>query len=294
MKETEEINYDRLLFNEIYKYPILSKDEINRMFKEMRTLTGEEKDRIREKIILHNLRLPLYVARKFAYRGIDIKELQSEAYVGLIDAVEKYKYDNKEDANFSTFAIHNIKYILRLYIRNNPGLVRLSAHIQDSINKYNQCKSKLANRLGREPLKKEIADELGVSLRCLHEYERYAQDILYLDERMNKEDVDKPATYLDMLSDDKDEIEELTTRMSLDKLKETLNSGKINERDIEIVKTRYGYYNGSKPLSMQKVADIFGFSSKQSVSKKEKRTIKKLRKVFISSRNRKDFNLEDL
>lgn len=31
--------------------------------------------------------------------------------------------------------------------------------------------------------------------------------------------------------------------MSLEQLEEILNSGKIKEKDLEIVKTRYGYYN---------------------------------------------------
>ncbi len=72
--------------------------------------------------------------------------------------------------------------------------------------------------------------------------------------------------------------------MSLEQLEEILNSGKIKEKDLEIVKTRYGYYNDNKPLLMQEVADIFGYSSKQTISDAEERTIKKLReikKIFI-------------
>ena len=72
--------------------------------------------------------------------------------------------------------------------------------------------------------------------------------------------------------------------MSLEQLEEILNSGKIKEKDLEIVKTRYGYYNDNKPLFMQEVADIFGYSSKQTISDAEERTMKKLReikKIFI-------------
>jgi DNA-directed RNA polymerase sigma subunit (sigma70/sigma32) len=79
--------------------------------------------------------------------------------------------------------------------------------------------------------------------------------------------------------------------MSLEQLEEILNSGKIKEKDLEIVKTRYGYYNDNKPLSMQEVADIFGYSSKQTISDAEERTMKKLRSVFISPRNKKDFHI---
>ena len=42
---------------------------------------------------------------------------------------------------------------------------------------------------------------------------------------------------------------------------------------------------------MQEVADIFGYSSKQTISDAEEKKKKKLRSVFISPRNKKDFHI---
>ena len=293
MRELEdEINYDRLLLNEIHEYPVLSKDKINELFKDMRDLTGEDDEKrnaIRDEIVLHSLRIPLYVARKMVTKSVDVKELESEGFVGLVEAVDKYKYDYENGASFSTFAIRHIKYKLTKYLRNHSRLVRIPNYITEFVYKYNQIESELSVKFGRYPSKKEIADELGVSLCSLYRIEKQAQDILYLDEKVNRSGIDKPTTYLDSLSSEKDEIEDLTTKLSLEQLEKALKDSKIKERDVEVLKTKYGYYSDNEPKFNSEVADIFGYSSNSTIGFIEEKTIKKLRKILISPVNEVDF-----
>ena len=92
---------------------------------------------------------------------------------------------------------------------------------------------------------------------------------------------------------EKDEIEELTTRLSIEQLDEILKSGAIGEKDTEIIKAKFGYGNKDEPRSYQEVADMFGYRSKQTIINAEGRAIKKLRRILISTGNKKDFCLNN-
>ena len=53
-------------------------------------------------LITHNLRLVVYIARKFENSGVGIEDLISIGTIGLIKAVDSFKIDN--GARFATYA----------------------------------------------------------------------------------------------------------------------------------------------------------------------------------------------
>ena len=56
---------------------------------------GDEK--AREKLIVHNLRLVVYIAKKFENSGVNIEDLISIGTIGLIKAIEKFDINNLEE-----------------------------------------------------------------------------------------------------------------------------------------------------------------------------------------------------
>jgi len=62
----------------------------------------------KQKLIEHNLRLVVYIAKKFENTGLDIEDLISVGSIGLIKAVNSYKYEkNIKLATYSSRCIEN-------------------------------------------------------------------------------------------------------------------------------------------------------------------------------------------
>ena len=71
--------------------PPLSKEEENIIFKKIE----DGDDKVRDELIVHNLRLVVYIARKFENSGAGIEDLISIGTIGLIKAINTFNPDKK-------------------------------------------------------------------------------------------------------------------------------------------------------------------------------------------------------
>lgn len=89
--------------NEALPLP-LEADEEKILLEEMNS--GNENARVR--LVEHNLRLVVYIAKKFEASGIDFEDLISIGAIGLIKAIKTYKYDkNIKLATYASRCIEN-------------------------------------------------------------------------------------------------------------------------------------------------------------------------------------------
>ena len=91
--------------------------------REDRTLT--------ETLIEHNLRLVVYIARKFENTGVGIEDLISIGTIGLIKAVNTY--DTDKNIKLATYASRCIENEILMYIRKN-GAQRFEMSIDEPLN----------------------------------------------------------------------------------------------------------------------------------------------------------------
>lgn len=91
--------------------PPLDKDE-ERQAIEMLS-AGDEKARAR--LIEHNLRLVVYIAKKFENTGINIEDLVSIGTIGLIKAINSY--DMGKNIKLATYASRCIENEILMYLR---------------------------------------------------------------------------------------------------------------------------------------------------------------------------------
>ncbi|MBR2474534.1 MAG: RNA polymerase sporulation sigma factor SigE [Clostridia bacterium] len=94
--------------------PPLSADEEMNMIEEM-----GESESARSKLVEHNLRLVVYIAKKFENVDADIEDLISIGTIGLIKAVNTYKID--KNIKLATYASRCIENEILMYIRKNAG-----------------------------------------------------------------------------------------------------------------------------------------------------------------------------
>ena len=78
---------------------------------------GEES--ARQELIEHNLRLVVYIARRFENTGINIEDLISIGTIGLIKAVGTYRTD--KNIKLATYASRCIENEILMYLRKNAN-----------------------------------------------------------------------------------------------------------------------------------------------------------------------------
>lgn len=73
----------------------------------------------RQELIEHNLRLVVYIARRFENTGINIEDLISIGTIGLIKAVGTYRLD--KNIKLATYASRCIENEILMYLRKNAN-----------------------------------------------------------------------------------------------------------------------------------------------------------------------------
>ena len=94
--------------------PPLSAEEEAEIIEEIRY-----SDSARAKLVEHNLRLVVYIAKKFENVESDIEDLISIGTIGLIKAVNTYRSD--KNIKLATYASRCIENEILMYIRKNAG-----------------------------------------------------------------------------------------------------------------------------------------------------------------------------
>ena len=78
---------------------------------------GEEK--VRQDLIEHNLRLVVYVARKFDNTGVELDDLISVGTIGLIKAINTFNAD--KNIKLATYASRCIENEILMFLRKNSS-----------------------------------------------------------------------------------------------------------------------------------------------------------------------------
>ena len=91
----------------------LSPQEEGEMLQKL--LQEEEKETAKAALIQHNLRLVVYIARKFDNTGVDNDDLISIGTIGLIKAINSFKAD--KNIKLATYASRCIENEILMYLR---------------------------------------------------------------------------------------------------------------------------------------------------------------------------------
>jgi len=87
--------------------------------REAELLGRMEEEAARKELIEHNLRLVVYIARRFENTGINIEDLISIGTIGLIKAVGTYRLD--KNIKLATYSSRCIENEILMYLRKNAN-----------------------------------------------------------------------------------------------------------------------------------------------------------------------------
>ena len=99
--------------------PPLESEEEKKLFEALESGSGET-DRIRERLILHNLRLVSHIVRKYYASAKNQEDLVSIGTLGLIKAVDSFRVGS--GARFATYASRCIQNEILMHFRSQKKL----------------------------------------------------------------------------------------------------------------------------------------------------------------------------
>lgn len=113
--------------SEVLPAPLDSEEE-NEM---INGLEGENANRARSTLIEHNLRLVVYIAKKFDNTGVGVEDLISIGTIGLIKAINTFNRD--KNIKLATYASRCIENEILMYLRRN-NKTKLEVSIDEPLN----------------------------------------------------------------------------------------------------------------------------------------------------------------
>ncbi len=142
----------------------------------------------KNELITRNLRLVVNIAKNYVGRGLPLLDLIEEGNIGLMKAVDKFKYE--KGFKFSTYATWWIRQAITRALIDQTKTIRVPVHMMEFYNRVTKASRELTQQLGREPNNEEIAEKLGVPVRKVEEVFRAIQDPIGLQTPIGDEDTE--------------------------------------------------------------------------------------------------------
>ena len=237
----------QIYLNEIGQSPLLSPAE--ELASARATRAGDFE--ARQKMIQHNLRLVVSIAKHYLNRGLTLADLIEEGNLGLIHALGKF--DPERGFRFTTYATWWIRQSIERAIMNQSRTIRLPAHVVKELNVVLRALRHLETHgvgEGREPTLDDAAHLLGKPVAQLRKLLGYNEHVTSLDAPLDSE----PGLSVgDQLADDDAPTPELVLHNSEieDWIKQWL--GELSDRQRSVIERRYGL-NGRDVATLEELA----------------------------------------
>lgn len=258
---------------EISQYDILTREEEFALAKKARDQNDTE---ARKRIICANLRIVVYIAKRFLGEKIALPDLINAGNEGLVHAADKF--DERKGYRFNTYSVWWIKRAIYEAINAQKGIFRkshLARRVQSEIKKFIQ-------RRGQEPTVEELAKILKVESSAIDLALSELIPPYSLDEAFD--DSDNPyieSVRLDIQGSDNlispppDEI--FKQKIEKERVQKALS--RLESREREILERKFGL-GEYEPHTLAEISRIMNIT-RERVRQIHENALRKLRNVII-------------
>ena len=225
------------------------------------------------KLITHNLRFVVAVAKKFQGQGIPFEDLINEGNLGLMKAVDRF--DETRGFRFISYAVWWITQGIRQAIQKTGRVIRLPAHVRESMGKLYRKSVELEQHIEREPTADELAEITKTSASWIDDLKRIISEPVSLEESFG----DSDTALLHLLASNDPRPEANLMKKSLEK--EILSVLDTLEEREKIILVYYFGFEGNQQKNLQEIGDELKISSER-VRQIKDRALQRLRHVTRS------------
>jgi RNA polymerase primary sigma factor len=242
-----------LYFRGVGRAPLLTRAQERELFR--RKDAGD--DRAKRLLIEANLRLVIWIARRYRHHDVPMLDLIQEGNLALTRAVERF--DHRLGFRLSTYATLLIRHAIEQAADRHVRVVPVPIHVRSQIRAVRRSQQILRERLNREPLLSEIAAETGVNRRRVAELIAYEQQPISLETAVGE----AQSAQSELLEDDtKSAYPDATMaeRVQTEEIQSALNT--LDDRLRLVLQLRFGLA-GQPPQSLVEVGRVLGVTGER-------------------------------
>lgn len=272
------------IYYEAKKIPIYTKKEEKEIFYKYQTTKDiEEKTKLKDDIITHNLKLVLNIAHRFAKNqqgnpSMNIQDYFQEGVLGLMKAIDYF--DLSRDCKFSTFATLYVKQRIDRERMNKSRTIRMPVFAYDVEKAISIIKDEYFLKNGEEinftdDVIEKISEVSGVSIQTV-KLIASRKTLLSLEATIENEDDE--TTYASFVKDEGLSVEDtVLANVQKEEIDNLLNTSGLNEQEKIVIIKRFGL-QGNEPMTLASIASIFNVSGER-IRQIEAKSLKKLKTV---------------
>ncbi|MFQ5720284.1 MAG: RNA polymerase sigma factor RpoD/SigA [Acidobacteriota bacterium] len=229
-------------------------------------------ERSRDELTQANLRLVVFIGKKYMHRGLSFLDLIQEGNIGLMRAVEKFEH--RRGFKFSTYAYWWINQAIQRALADKSRTIRIPVHMNEKTRKLRNVAAELTGKLERDPTVQEISQCSDIPEEKIEEILRSDRRPLPIENMSDDRDADPgPIRYL--VDEEADSPLEMAVSVNLKaKIDQTL--GVLDEREQRILRLRFGLGQASDH-TLEEVGQELGIT-RERVRQLQARALEKLKR----------------
>jgi RNA polymerase sigma factor (sigma-70 family) len=230
----------------------------------------EEGERSQAAFAEANLRLVVFMAKRYRRPGVELLDLVQAGNIGLLRAVERF--DSQLGNRFSTYATWWIRQAILREVGEGGRAMRLPVHLREQVVAVACARDRLRSEIGHEPSWQELAEVTDVTPERLQELLALGESAVSLSRPVGDSEEGELGDFLP------DTVEvgpaEAVAGRSVEQGVRGLLSH-ISDHQATVPRLRFGL-DGSEPRSREEVGRELGIS-RERVRQLEVRALRRLR-----------------